>query len=577
MSNIAPGTYITEVDQTTNTPSVNSSVCGSVGHFRWGPVGQQTLVQSIPDLQGTFGKPTLTVYQDFFSAYSFLSYSSQLVLVRVVDATARNATTAAKASLVKSKLEFDNLYTNVAGEDFIAKYPGELGNSIRVVVLDNATFAGAPASVKAKLVSTPDTSDFAYNIGYGLSTGDDAARKAVAESMMDEVHVAIIDAKGLFSGTVGSILELFPFLSKAIDGLDSDGNSVYYKKYINSNSKYVYATGTLSTQDVSRSISGKTPVPFVPFTKIYDETLALGVDGAVPGPDDYVEGWDLFKDDDQLIEAGLHYIGEAGGEKATVYQHVIDNVAPVNPKTVTCISVRKDDVNGKSQSDGLANIKTFVSTLARSTSYGVVDSGWKTMFDPYNDRTITMPCDADVAGLMAYTDSVAGPYYSPAGKTRGYLRNITGLLWTPKAPIRGELDAIRVNPIISDSAGFLLFGDRTAFAKDSVFSYINVRRLFNYLKAKCSNPLVQVLFEFNDDFTRRQFVNSINPDLSSIKSNRGIIDYQIVCDATNNPPEVVDDGEFIADVFIKAGRSIQVARLRLTAVNSGVSFTESSV
>lgn len=575
MGNLAPGVYSTERDLTLFMRPVATSIGAFVGDFKWGECDTVTLVQDTEELTETFGKPGLARHQDYFSAYSFLSYSNALKVVRTVSDTAASANNGNTAGvLVKNKPMFDLTNFDLPSLNnisFLARCPGELGNSLQVIVMDNATFAGAPSHIKGLFPNAPGTSDYAYQIAYELAPGTTAERKATAALNKDEMHIAVIDVQGVFSGIPGSVLETFAFVSKALDGRDSDNNPKYFKEVINRSSRYIYATGQLFFLDVGRPISN---IPFGNFSEVIVSNLANGSDGAVPAVSDYIESWNEF-DDFESVAAQLFFVGEAGGHKVQVYQHIVDNIMPKRDDAVTCVAVRKTDVVGLSQSAGLAGCQAFVQELGRSTSYGISTSGWKAMFDPFNDRTVHVPCCADLAGTMAYTDSVAESFYSPAGLNRGSIKNITGLLWNPKGQTRGELDAIRVNPIISTTAhGYVLFGDRTMFAKESVFSFINVRRLFNLLKTKIKYAAIYSLFEFNDPFTRRAFVASIEPELRSVKAKRGATDYLIVCDDTNNTADVVDAGEFVAEIMVKPARSIQRVRLIFTAVRNSVTFSE---
>lgn len=537
-----------------------------------------TLISDVAELQETLGKPGQTNYQDFFSAYSFLAYSKALKLVRVTDNTALNAANTAGGPVkIDNKAVFNLVNLSdaaFAGTDFIAKYPGAKGNALRVIAVDSTTFAALPTNLRSLFPSAPNTSKYAYDLAYELASGSQSARAAIANSVLDEMHVIVVDVTGEFSGIPGSVLETFPFLSKAVDGRDSDNAAKYFKSYINENSRFVWATGTIGANDVSVPVASNGVVhSFTVFSALVDQSFAGGDDGGVPLASDYIEGWNEFEDPES-VSAQLLYVGEAGGHKTVVYQHIVDNVIPKRPDSVICVAVRRDDVVGKTQTDGITGCNSFVTAVARSTSYGIMTSGWKEMFDPFTDRYIQLPCDADVAGLMAYTDEVAASFYSPAGLNRGLIRNMTALLWNPRSAARGELDAIRVNPVISSKDGFVLFGDRTAYVKESVFSFINVRRLFNLLKTVISEAARYSLFEFNDEFTQRQFVVTIDPILSQTKSKRGLTDYKIVCDATNNTKDVIDAGDFVGEVLVKPARTIQRVRLIFTAVRQSVSFEE---
>jgi phage tail sheath protein FI len=221
-----------------------------------------------------------------------------------------------------------------------------------------------------------------------------------------------------------------------------------------------------------------------------------------------------------------------------------------------------------------ANIITWLGSLARSTSYAVVDSGWKYMYDKYNQTYRWIPLNGDIAGLCVYTDSVRDPWYSPAGFNRGAIKNVVRLAWNPSKTFRDVLYSNGVNPVVTfPGNGTVLFGDKTLQAKPSAFDRINVRRLFIVLEKAISLAAKYSLFEFNDDFTRAQFVAMVTPFLREVQGRRGITDFQVVCDTTNNTGQVIDSNQFVGDIYIKPARSINFIQLNFVAVATGVDFS----
>jgi phage tail sheath protein FI len=221
------------------------------------------------------------------------------------------------------------------------------------------------------------------------------------------------------------------------------------------------------------------------------------------------------------------------------------------------------------------NIITYRNTLNPSTSYGFMDSGFKYQFDKYNNVYRFVPLNADMAGLAAKTDTIRDPWWSPAGFNRGQVLNAIKLSWNPSKAQRDELYQNNINPVVAfQGEGIILFGDKTLQAKASAFDHINVRRLFIVLEKTIANAAKYSLFEFNDEFTRSQFVSLVEPFLRDVKARRGIYDFKVICDTTNNTPQVIDTNNFVGDIYIKPARSINYIQLNFIAVRTGVDFNE---
>jgi len=305
--------------------------------------------------------------------------------------------------------------------------------------------------------------------------------------------------------------------------------------------------------------------------------LAGGADGSAADDQDLIAGWNLFENA-EVVDVSILFTGDAGGSanSQAVIQHVIDNVAERRKDVMVCFSPDLADVQNVTPEAAAENCVDFRETkINRSSSYAVMDSGWKYQYDLYNDKYRWVPLNADIAGTMANTDDVADPWYSPAGFTRGRIKNVIQLAFNPSKTQRDILYKTGINPVVSFvGEGVLLYGDRTQQTKSSAFSKINIRRLFIVLEKAIATAAKYQLFEFNDEFTRSQFRNMVEPFLREVKGRRGIYDFQVVCDDTNNTPEIIDRSEFVADIYIKPAYSINFITLNFVAVRTGVEFEE---
>ena len=552
---ISPGVNVSEVDLTTVVPSVLTTSGAFAGTFKWGPVDKLVLVDSEITLAKTFGTPDTNSAVSFFTASNFLSYGNNLTIVRAVGTTSFNADAntsqtniqmANSDSFQATLLNTDN--ANLYGS-FMARYPGKLGNSLSVAVCSNtATFSAW--TYKGYFTSAPTTSDYVTNAG----------------GSNDEMHIAIIDTGGLFSGTQGTILETFPFVSKASDA-SVNGSTNYYKQVIFNNSKYVYAVDPVDYANTNATW-GKTANTV--FAKVTNQLVNLdGGTDVVPTDSDLQTAYTLFENKEQ-VDISLVVTGDAS---VAVQQFVIDNVVTTRADCIALISPPSTAVVNQAGSE-TTNIQTWLTSLSRSSSYVVADSGWKYQLDKYNNVYRWVPLNGDVAGLCVYTDTIKDPWFSPAGFNRGAIKNCIKLAWNPTKTYRDTLYAAGVNPVVSFAGqGTVLFGDKTLQSKPSAFDRINVRRLFIALEKSIGTAAKFSLFELNDEFTRGQFVALVTPFLRDIQGRRGITDFKVVCDTTNNTPNVVDSNQFVGDIYIKPARSINFIQLNFVAVGTGVDFT----
>ena len=623
---LSPGVQVTEKDLTSVVPAVGTSIGGTAGEFVWGPINEVVTISSENELVTRFGKPaaTGTSHRSWFAAASFLAYTSTLKVVRAANLeTALNAGSTAGV-LIANADDYINNHADGSGSNgmWAARYAGALGNSLKVSIADSSDFTGAAltGTITSTLNSTTVTGsttafDTELLVGSFLqdSTGADigivasiasatsltlasnaaiavtagAAKKgwvykelfdyapstttyaSAVGATADELHVIVIDEDGLLTGTSGTVLEKFAGVSKASDAKDSVGRTNYYKNVINDRSKYVYWTDhpSESGNNWGSVASGVT------FTT--DHTLAESVtslSGGVNGTptDGNLQSAFILFANDELVDVNLIFAGDAS---ATVGKYVIDNVAEVRKDCMVFVSPAEASVVDKVGTEA-ANIVAEVASYTRS-SYAVFDSGYKYMYDRYSDRYVWVPCNGDVAGVCAGTDAVADPWFSPAGYNRGAIKNAVKLSYSPSKSDRDTLYKAGVNPIVGfPGSGIVLFGDKTLLEKPSAFDRINVRRLFIVLEKAIATSAKFQLFEFNDAFTRAQFKNLVEPFLRDVQGRRGIYDFRVVCDETNNDSQVVDSNQFVADIFIQPAKSINFIQLNFIATRTGIAFEE---
>jgi phage tail sheath protein FI len=480
-----------------------------------------------------------------------------------------------------------------------------------IAILSSSSTIASPAAglVTSVTLTSSNVSDW-YNNQYIQLDNGAVLWKSIAEkpgtsgyaaarnSKNDEVHVVVIDDKGSISGNAGTILEKHAFLSKAKDTVNSLGSNTYYKDYVADNSNYLFvgvATGNGSiasgiqtaftatstanvwgtnTQDVVFNVAGN---------QLY--TLAAGKDysgtnnegGYSTTLGDVVGGYELFENEAEyavnFLIQGPGVTGSKEGSQAKANKLIAiaelrkDCLAVVSPHREAVVDV----TSSKTQTD---NVVQFFDALT-SSSYVVFDSGYKYQFDRFNNTFQYIPLNADIAGLMARTSQEQFPWFSPAGSQRGNILNTVKLAYNPSKVQRDSLYTRRVNPVIfSPGAGFVLFGDKTGLGYASAFDRINVRRLFLTLESTIEIAARTQLFEFNDDITRANFRNIVEPYLRDVQAKRGITDFVVICDETNNTPDVIDANEFKADIFIKPARSINFIGLTFVATRTGVAFEE---
>jgi hypothetical protein len=565
---LSPGVNVSEIDLTTIVPSVATSIGAFAGPFAWGPANEIITISDEVRLVDRFGSPDASNYEYWFSAANFLAYTNTLKVVRAINiATTRNATGNSEAAiLIANDDAWESNYSGGANTygHFAARFAGSLGNSLKVSLCDANTYAGwtvtlqggSTINAQSQFTAAPGTSSFVSNVG----------------GANDEIHVIVIDEDGKFTGTKGTILEKYEFVSKATDAKDDSGNTNYYKNVIANRSRYIHWLSHPADGADWGSTSANTDFDLL--TSAVTVELSGGVDGTISTAN-VVTAYDYF-DNAESVDISLVISGPAN---QTIADALISLCAGSGvPGTgrkdcVVFLSPEKADVvdNAGSEAD---DIVSYRETLT-SSSYAVMDGNWKYQYDKYNDVYRWVPLNGDVAGLCARTDLERDPWFSPGGLNRGIIKNIIKLAWNPNKTDRDTLYVKGVNPIVSfQGEGTVLFGDKTLQSKPSAFDRINVRRLFIVLEKAIARAARFSLFEFNDQFTRAQFVSLVEPFLRDVQGRRGITDFRVVCDETNNTGEVIDRNEFIGDIYIKPARSINFIQLNFVAVRTGVSFDE---
>ena len=693
---VSPGVEVKEIDLTNVIPAVSTSIGAFAGHFSWGPVGEVKVVSSEKELSNEYGTPVDTTtggqydnYTSFLQAASFLKYGNTLRISRACSTDARNAAGSghgANTRVVKINKDDDFAGTSfgAAGSKALglsgvvhARCPGTAGNSLKLEIATPLLASG----------SFPNT-DLDGNVSSKASTTAWAAANVNATAN-DEVHIAVIDEDGVFTGVKNTVLEIFEGLSLYSDAL-KDGGSNYYKTVVNRDSKYVFinesafaadfntanvahaapgnagstgkvfsadslksgiktfsaaltggssgtdleaGTYTISTEETGVTLTGAPNAAGASFQIVITgsgATRSLGPVTLIKPGRGFPAGGSSIKVNETLLGApsgtseyvtitvsAVLPIGEVStdqfsyslvsgvdGTNAADASKAGDVVtalgqfenpeaidinllfAEVDPDPSTakiigdkvvdiCGTKRKDCVGFISPDPTASDAAAVEADLNFNNSYVVLDSSAVYVYNKYRDNFRYIPANGHIAGLCARTDDTNDPWFSPAGFNRGNLLGVTKLKWNPTKADRDALYKAGINPIISEPGqGILLFGDKTAQKKPSAFDRINVRRLFVVLEKAISTASKFQLFELNDEFTRAMFRNMTEPFLRDVKGRRGITDFLVVCDETNNTGAVIDANRFVADIYIKPARSINFITLNFVATRTGVEFSE---
>lgn len=584
MSNFqSPEVNVSEIDLTTVVPSVATTEGAIAGVFSWGPKNERVLISSEVELVNKFGKPSSDNYETFFTAANFLSYSDALYVTRVTAnaavATDSGAFEAAYEGTLGNSIavayctdsdEFDGTASTYTIDMVASANTGTItganttladievgdavvldtsGQELRITAISAITSSNAEysatVSFDTKYVGYANLADETFSIRWGFSKYFDAAPTS------NTVHVVVYDEDGGISGTAGTILSIHNGLSTQSGAKSYDGSTNYINEVLTQSSPFIRRTasalGAKGYESFAAGSDGDS-----------ESTVPIGTLAA---------GYDLYQNaDDVDISLLLH----GAPREVGFTNYLIDNIADSRRDCVVFISPNVTSPNSYTA----ANILTAVSGLTAS-SYAFIDSGYRYQYDKYNDVYRWTPLNGDMAGLCARTDDDRDPWFSPAGYNRGSVKNVVKLSLNPTKADRDLLYRSGVNSVISQSGqGTILFGDKTYLNQPSAFDRINVRRLFIVLEKAIGVAAKRSLFEFNDEFTRAQFRNLVEPYLRDVQGRRGIYDFRVVCDATNNTGDVIDRNEFVGDLYIKPARSINYIQLNFVAVRTGIEFSE---
>ncbi len=572
---VSPGINISELDLTTVVPNVATAIGAIAGAYQWGPVLERTSVTTENNLVDVFGKPDDVTKCYFWSAANYLAYSNNLLVTRVVGTGALNSTIgdnapSAAGEVVNNAEHYDS--TSITNDVlFIAKYPGSLGNSLKVQVIDSNGWADSTINAT-----------FLANFDDAPATSTDVANAGGAQ---DEMHVIVIDEDGLWTGDPGYILEKFAYVSKASDAKRPDGSSNYIKDVLRNESKYVWLGDVtqLTALSVAAGTAAGQPKAGATFQTFDSATAAEGIlggsmgwgnNGAAITSAQLQAGYALYATP-EIVDVNL-IIGGPGVDATDTATGVylaglVGQGAGARNDAMVFLSPTLTDAVTTKTAAAMVTTKTTYG----SNSYVVMDGAWKYQYDRYRDLFFYCPMNGDTAGLVARTEQTNDAWWSPAGMTRGQVKNIIKLSWEPSKADRDTMYQKSVNPLITMAgAGILLWGDKTSQIKPSAFDRINVRRLFIVLEKAIATAAKAMLFEFNDEFTRNAFVNMVEPFLREIQGRRGITDFKVVCDTSNNTGQIIDTNQFVGDIYIKPARSINYIQLNFIAARTDVSFSE---
>ena len=632
---VSPGVLVQEKDLTRIIPAVSTSSGAFAGTFSKGPLDEVVSIGSESDLLLTFGKPDSSNFESYFSASNFLQYSNNLKVVRVQNSSVSNATESGSAFVIKNTTDYQNNYADGSASVgmWASRTAGAWGNNLCISQCPSATayeetakttVADASTSVGDTVVSVTSSTGISagdiVNFGdeyeyrvisvatndlnivrkeepsyYGTSDSSglqktitnganvrrrwryyDLFNKAPGTSTYaqtrggsaDELHIIVVDEDGGINGTKGEVLEKFEAVSKASDAKSPQGDTNNYSDVIYNSSNYIYWMDHNASGSNWGTAAASTA--FTDVTSVSKVSLSNGSDGTTATTAQVKSAYEKYQDA-ETTDVGLLIAGAGDSTH-------IDNLITIAENRKDCVVFaspeRSDVVNIANSATQKDNVVGFFNGIS-SSSYVFFDSGYKYMYDRYNDVYRYVPLNSDMAGLSARTDMLADAWYSPAGLNRGVVRGAVKLAFNPTKSQRDELYRARVNPVTTfPGQGTVLFGDKTGLTNPSAFDRVNVRRLFIVLEKAISTASKVQLFEFNDEFTRAGFRNMVEPFLREVQGRRGITDYLVVCDETNNTGEVIDRNEFVAEIFVKPARSINFISLQFVATRTGVSFEE---
>jgi hypothetical protein len=616
----------------------STNVGAIAGPFTKGEVGVAKLITNEKELVSTFGKPTADNYEFWFTASEFLNYGGNLQVARISSSasgflTNANSTSAASINIDNLGDYESNFEGSSQAFKFASKTPGTWGNALQVVSIDSGadqilTLATGVAFTAGDAVTDGTATGVAYETNSGDTTKvsvvlDAGSAKFVKNGTVstenvdsvsawydeqfavaglikwsaiaprpgtspyasdrsganDEMHFAVIDATGGITGTANTIIEKILFVSKAPGAKTTEGEGNFFKNVIKGRSKYVYVTAyeDTSVYTPTSGVDISDAATAASIFKLYGPksyTLGGGTDYQNYNVGNETQTYlDVFSDTETML---IDYI--LTGPSSLAKANSLINLANTRKDCITLVSPQKSDVLGSGASTAAAqteNVVDFFEAISDSSSYAVFSNNYKYIYDRFNDTYRWIPCDADVAGLCVNAADTAEAWFSPAGFNRGNLRNAIKIAFNPNQSQRDELYGKRVNPIVAfPGQGIVLYGDKTALRSPSAFDRINVRRLFLILERTIKDFSKSVLFELNDTTTRNNFATQVNNYMRDIQARRGMTDFLVVADESNNTADVIDRNEFVADIYIKPSRSINFITLTFVATRTGVSFDE---
>ena len=560
----SPGVKTTEEQVGGSVQELAGPPGAAVVDATWGPAMERVLVSSEAQFRETFGEPNNRNATRWYTAANFMGYVGATYIVRAVHEDSKNAAdNEQEVTLIKNSDDFEN--ASLGAVKFISRYPGKKGNSIEVHVCDSEdAFDGW--LFEGEFDGPPETSPFAED----------------RDVTKDELHIVVVDGKGKITGTKGTILETFDFLSKASDAKTTQGGNNYFVDVVNADSQYVYAGtsdlvsadeeeisyGTEADEEDGEFASSETPLEF---------PLEGGTDGNSVTSGDMIQALELFRSkEDVQVRIILTADGGAdlGDETDVAFADDAISIAEDRKDCLAVISPMVLSETGGPANDPAQAVKDFTGALTRST-FAVVDSGWKYQYDVYNDKRRWIPLNGDIGGLIARVERDQEPWFSPAGFSRGQIQRMIKLAWNPSKIERNQLYRNGVNPVTSfPGGGTVLFGDKTFVGRPDAFDRINVRMLFIVARQNVARFAEGLLFEQNDSITRETFTAAVNQYLESVQARRGIEQFEVIADTSVNTSTVRDNNEFRGNIFIRPVNSINFINLRFVAVRGGIDFDE---
>lgn len=630
---LSPAVTVNEFDFTLTARAIPQTAGAIAGHFQWGPVEKRVLIDSEQTLQRVFFYPNDATAKTWFTASSFLAYASGLWVTRANASGSLNSTAGGTGLPIRNENFYESQYLasgSASAGMWAARYMGDLGNSLRVSLcpagnaFESRLYATANISIGNNMVifsanvksdaggalSVGDQINFTGNANTGwtevLAIDDVTGSKNVYVSQPfatasfnvansvaigsrrwaysrfvpgaagtseyvssqggsnDEIHIVVVDRDGKFSGIANTVLEAYPYASVASDAINKDGSTNYYKQLLFQKSQYVLWMGNPSGATNWHTTANQTSFAIPTAGATYNNLSGGGL--GTPSDGNIITALTQFQTPEE-VDVSFIMMADASN---TVTQFAIQSIAEIRYDCIVTFSPTLANVV-ETPGNELNNIINYATPMYHS-AFGVMDSGWKYMYDRYNNVYRWIPLNGDIAGLMARTQN---PWDSPAGPNKGLVKNAIKLAWNPTKAQRDELYRRGVNPVSTfPGEGIQLFGDKTFLTKNSAFDHINVRRLFSYVEKVIAKAARNSLFELNDEFTRARFVGIVEPFLRDVLGKRGIYDYRVVCDETNNTPQIIDQNQFIGDIYIKPARSINDIQLNFIATPTGVVFDE---